>query len=222
MKKLLFVFGIVLLLGSCEKKSYYSVSITNKTDKTVTYIYNGLSESLAPLTSKTYEVEPYSLPPTNYKDHFGIASININTDNLTGNYFFTNADFFYLEVISHLKIDATLKADNFLFNENGYRDEKDEIENYHSVLIKYSDEPDVEPEEEEEIKKADKSLRIYSKNPNFTVSSSLPVISKWTPFLRLIEKEPGEEEEIEEEIEDEGGIKAIYDIWIRVDLYPGW
>jgi hypothetical protein len=156
MKKLILVFSIVCLFISCETR-YYSVLVTNKSEKgkTVSYTYNGSSDTLTPGESKTYEVEAYTQRPADIKDEYGIASIKIERD---GDIFtFKDAELIVLNVANSLPFDITIKADNYIW---------DEKNNSSELLIPAKDERTDE-------------LFIYTVNPEFTTESNYSVVFDW-------------------------------------------
>jgi hypothetical protein len=129
------------------------------TVKTVSYTYNGISDTLAPSESKTYEVEAYTLPPANIADQNGIASIIMKR----------NGDLFTfidaknndpslelnLKVVNTLPISITIKANNYIDDNN-------------SMEMSIS-------------ANSEKSSLIYTRNPNFsTINTNYPVIFEWS------------------------------------------
>jgi hypothetical protein len=156
MKKLILVFSIVCLFISCETR-YYSVLVTNNSEKgrTVSYTYNGSSDTLAPSESKTYEVEAYTLPPANIKDEYGIASIKVERDEDI--FTFVDAEPIIFNVINSLPISITIKADNYIWDGN---------DNSFELSI---------PAQEERTE----GLFIYTANPKFTTESDYSVIFDW-------------------------------------------
>jgi hypothetical protein len=115
MKKLAIIaviFACGLVFGCGNEK--YTVTITNATDeKTVSYSYNGSSDTLAPQKSKTYEVRAYTKPPENYVDQNDIASIDMEQkgDSFT----FVPATSLEMEIMNTLPVDVKrIKADNFI------------------------------------------------------------------------------------------------------------
>jgi len=156
MKKSLLAFGIVCLFISCEAKNY-SVLVTNnsKKEKTVSYTYNGSSDTLAPGESKIYEVEAYTRPPENIKDENGIASIEIERD---GDIFkFVDAEPIIFNVANTLPFDITIKADNYIL---------DGRDNSFELSLSANDERTEE-------------LFIYTVKPKFTTTSDYPVKYEW-------------------------------------------
>ena len=119
MKKVIFfvIIAVFLVLG-CGETELYSVSITNNSTKTVSYDYNGGTGTLAVSQTNVYKVKAYTQPPKNILDQNGIASIKMNTDGMTGNYAFTDAAVFALNVVNNLPVEITIKADNFI-DDNG-------------------------------------------------------------------------------------------------------
>jgi hypothetical protein len=152
-KKLLFV-GIVFLLLACGETTLYNVSITNNSDKSVSYTYNGVSDTLPATETKTYEVKAYTQPPKNYVDQNGIASISIKYDNMTGGYSFMNADRYNLTIKNEFPFDVAITAGNFIDN---------------GGLMSLTVNTDT----------INTSAKIYTKTPKFTSSLSYPVVFEW-------------------------------------------
>jgi len=155
MKKLVFVLGVIfLLLAGCETK-LYSVLIKNESSKTVKYTYNGLSRELAPTGSEAYEVKAYTLPPTDIKDEYGIASIEMVR---SGDIFtFEPAPELHLYVKNTLSIPIEIKADNYI-DEGG------------SVKFEIG------------VNEEKTTAKIYTNKPNFSLIAddpSYPIIIDW-------------------------------------------
>jgi len=159
MKKLLVVFGVVFLfLAGCEAEKY-TVLIENKSTKVaVSFTYNGTQESLAPSTSKTYEVSAYTPPPTNIGVSSGALSVKMNTKGDT--FTFVDVTPLTLNVTNNLSVDVDLKADNY-------------IDNSGKLIITIPKNSDI------------KNAKIYTSHPNFTSDpyykpfSNVPVTIDW-------------------------------------------
>jgi hypothetical protein len=113
-KKRLFLACLVLVFGSCEQ-SYYSVSITNASQKTVRFSYNGSADNLAPSESKTYSVAAYTQPPV----FLGVIpkgprSVRMERDG--EGYKFVTSHPIPLHVLNTLGVDITITADYFIEN----------------------------------------------------------------------------------------------------------
>jgi len=156
MRRLFLIIIIALLFSSCntENTKHYSVSLTNNSSKIITYFYNGSIDTLAISEIKKYEVEAHTPSPKNIVDQNGIASIKMNTNGMTGNYDFSDAVPFNLNVVNQLLIEVKFKADNFI-NDNG------------------SFEFSIGANEEKN------TAIIYTLNPNFTSLIEYPVIIDW-------------------------------------------
>lgn len=162
MKKLLFAAGIVCLLSACGTE-YYSVSVINYSEKTVSYVYNGSSDTLAARTpetpdspeiydSKTYEVKAYTQPPQNINVPDGVLSVTMNQK---GNTFtFVDAEPFTLNVVNRLPFEVKFKADNYI-DDNG--------------SVEFTIDADTE-----------KTAKIYTSKPGFTsLTEDHTVIIDW-------------------------------------------
>ena len=150
--KLLFA-TVVIFLISCGKE-FYSVSITNNSTKTVSYTYNDISDTLATSSSKTYEVKAYTQPPKNITDEHGIASLKM--EHRDDHFIFTAATPLDLHVINKLPTAITIKANNFIDNNN----------NSTELTIEANGEST--------------GAKIYTKSPKFTSTSLYPIIVKFT------------------------------------------
>ena len=151
MKKLFFVVLTFGLFLGCEA-TIYSVSITNNSSRTVSFIYDGHPDTLAPSEYRIHHVLAHTQPPKDVVDQNGIASIRMT--NSQGEIFkFWDAEYLNLNVINTLPIDITIKAGNFIDN-NGSME----------LFIERNEEA---------------TARIYSRRPVFTTTSNYPVIFYW-------------------------------------------
>jgi hypothetical protein len=99
-------------MGCGEK--YYDVLIKNESNKTVSYNYNGSSDSLDPLGSKHYTVGAYTQAPNNISVQTGALSIKLTQNYDT--YFFKNIPAIDMYVLNTLSVDVTIKADEYIEN----------------------------------------------------------------------------------------------------------
>jgi hypothetical protein len=151
MKKLFLVIGIVLTLIACEAK-YYSVLITNESNKEVSYTYNDSSDTLVPSASKTYEVMAYTQPPKNINVVAGALSVKMTQKGDT--FTFEKTEPFKLSVVNRLPKEVKIKADNY-------------IDDAGSTELTIG-------------KNAEKTTAsIYTANPNFTSLIEDTVIIDW-------------------------------------------
>jgi len=146
------VFTVILttcLLG-CDVASY-SIVLTNATEtKTVSYTYNGTSDTLGPLETRRYEVGAWTQPPVNVVDQNGIASVHVRTSGTTGNHTFVYIRPIILEVKNTLPVNATIRAGNFIDN-GGLKE-----------LTVISGET------------TESTIFIYTENPSFTMTGNFP------------------------------------------------
>jgi len=160
MKKLILVFSIACLFISCETK-YYSVSITNDSKKrTVSYTYNGSSDTLDPGDSKTYEVKAYTQTPTNIKVLNYALSVTMNQKGDT--FTFVDVEPIIFNVVNSLPVEVTIKADNYIWDS---KDGKIELS--------------VPPQTEIPNEKRPEKLFIYTEKPKFTITSDYSVKYEW-------------------------------------------
>lgn len=161
MKKLLFASIIVfcLIILGCETR-YYAVSITNNTSKTVSYTYNDITDSLSASETKVYEVKAYTQPPKDIVDQNGIASLILNQN--SDSFAFIDATPCQLNVLNNLPVNITIKADNYIDNNN---------------LM----------ELEINANTTNTDAVIYTKNPNFTSVSNYPIIINWNITGNIME-----------------------------------
>jgi hypothetical protein len=154
-KKILFAAVLtVLLVAGCDTTELYTVSITNESSKTVSYVYNDSSDILAEQETKIYEVKAHTQPPKNYVDQNGIASVSIKYDNMTGDYTFIEADYYNLIIKNEFPFDVTITAGNFIDN-GGSK----------SLTVNTGT--------------TNTSAKIYTKHPTFMSTLSYPVIFEW-------------------------------------------
>ena len=151
MRKLFFSVIIVFLLLACET-SYYSVLIINNSSKTVSFTYNGSSDTIDRNTSKTYEVKAYTEPPQNINVLDGALSVKMNRkgDSFT----FVDVEPFDLNVVNNLLIEVKIKADNYI-DDNG--------------STEFTIGANVEKT----------TAKIYTSTPEFTSLIDYPVIIDW-------------------------------------------
>jgi len=79
---LLFAIFICVLIAGCDTAKY-TVVISNKSTKTVSYVYNGSADTLAANAAKTYAVKAYTQPP-----QISTEDIEIKYNSTTGDYTF--------------------------------------------------------------------------------------------------------------------------------------
>ncbi len=151
MKKLtLFIVVVGLIVVSCETR-YYSVVVKNNSSKNVSYSYDGLHTTLAPLDFKTYEVAAHTQMPSNIVDQNDIASLKM--ERVDDQYIFTDATPLTLNVINSLPSGIPIMADNY-------------IDNGGSKTLSLN-------------ANSEGSAIIYTKNPNFSTTSNYDVIFDW-------------------------------------------
>ncbi|MCL2763289.1 MAG: hypothetical protein FWD36_08825 [Treponema sp.] len=175
---ILVVFG--LLLPGCDDRKNYTVSVINKTDKTVWYDYNGASRSVAPDRTRTHTVKAYTPAPENVRDDRDKGIANITMENWQGEkYTFKPAKAINLHVINSLPITVTIVAGNYI--DNGASVPADRT----ALTLGPSNSADAADAEKEAI--------IYTKKPKFGAITELhyPVVIDW----RLIEADEDEDED---------------------------
>ena len=158
MKKMAVVAAILvwgLFFSGCGEKEFYPVSITNNTDKTVFYSYNGIPDNkLEPEKTNYYEVKAYTQPPANIRDQYGIASITM-INRQGDKIIFEEAESFKLHVENRLPVGITIKADNYI--DNGESD----------------------PELTISAEGENTGGKIYTSKPNFTEKNDRTVTFEW-------------------------------------------
>jgi len=114
--KYLLTLIIAFTMVSCGIREFYSVTVINESSKTVSYVYNGQSDTIGLSDSKSYSVKAYTQPPKNVVDQNDVASLNINQkDNV---FTFIDATPFKLNVVNKLPITVIIKADKYI-DDNG-------------------------------------------------------------------------------------------------------
>jgi hypothetical protein len=111
-KKCCFLFGLILVLGSCETQRY-SVSITNESSKTVRFSYDGSTDNLAPSGSKVYSVAAYTQPPV-FLETIPKGPRSIGMKNSGDVYEFIDLDEIALNVFNKLPFDIEISAGDFI------------------------------------------------------------------------------------------------------------
>ena len=158
MRKIAVFIIIAAVFWGCEKNGLYPVLIINDSERNVSYVYNGIFDTLNALETKQYEVEAYTQPPRDIVDQYGIASIKMT--NRQGELFrFVPAEEFVLTVMNTLPVDITVSAGKYIENND----------------------PTALPRYELSIEKGQKAeAKIYTNKPAFTTMSNFPVIIEWS------------------------------------------
>jgi len=161
------VFGgflvFMLVLAGCGEKSSYSVLITNTSeDKDALFIYDDFPYKLDAKTYKAFEVEAYTQPPQNIIDQRGIASLIVKQNGVTGDYIFSDADFFELNVKNNSSFDVIIKADNFIDNGD-------------------STELPIDAGKESNI-----GAKIYTRNPHFSSTINYPITIEYYSLKNIV------------------------------------
>jgi hypothetical protein len=111
------VFGF--LFFACDDK-YYPVVVQNNSTKTISYTYNGISDSLGTSGSKMYEVLAGTPGPVDIKiDNDPSKPMSIKLERQMNGYYFKDVTPIKLDVENTLSVEITIKADNFIDGDNG-------------------------------------------------------------------------------------------------------
>jgi hypothetical protein len=141
---------IVLILLSCGAK-HYTVTVENQSaEKTVTYIYGGVTETLPASSSKEYRVEAFTLPPGDISVE-GAASVEMESQGSGERYVFKDRKSLDLEVENRLSVAIELMADKYIEVEEGGKK---------LTILQVS-----------ASSKSDGSAKIYTEIPKFAVLS---------------------------------------------------
>jgi YD repeat-containing protein len=111
MRNLLGLFIVVLLVG-CDA-TYYPITITNNSSKTVAYTYDGSSDTLAPTFSKGYQVKAYTQDP-NIISIVPEGPLSVKLSRGNESYTFENVSPIDLHVANTLPFSVTIKADSYI------------------------------------------------------------------------------------------------------------
>jgi hypothetical protein len=146
---------VFLVLGfiSCETREY-SVTVNNNSSKPVTYTYNDITDTLSISESKEYQVKAYTQPPKNISVP-GALSVQVENLKSGEEYVFTNASPLDLHVLNTLDISVVLVAD------------------------KYIDAGDESTELIIPARMENKTSKIYSRKPKFTILSEYSPTVVW-------------------------------------------
>ena len=108
---LIVLIGIIFLFSSCEE-TLYTVLIKNESSKSVSYVYDGDSNTLSPGDHRFYdEVKAYTQPP---KDISVPGAMSIRMENYQGEVFtFVDTKKITLSVTNELDFRVKLKASNY-------------------------------------------------------------------------------------------------------------
>jgi hypothetical protein len=110
--KHLVILTCVFILFSCDTK-YYTVTVRNKSAKTVTYTYNGVQDTLSPTDAKEYQAEAYTQPPGDISVS-GAMSVKMEKTLHSDEYLFADV------TGAELKIQNTLNIAVRIMAEGGY------------------------------------------------------------------------------------------------------
>ncbi len=115
MKKLGFVKILLIILFlmcflSCTNDVLFDVSIKNDSSKTVTYTYNGSSDTLSPGESKIYKVQAHTPKPQNISVS-GVMSVVMS---YYDGYVFKNVEPISLHISNKLAFPVELSAGKYL------------------------------------------------------------------------------------------------------------
>jgi len=172
MKRILFVFLIVFILGSC-KSDFDNVNyiMTNNSSKEITFdFYNEevviQSVSEEPDNIKIFSInsgegifEPENLKPAEGQGHLKSIKMNsVNKGRAGFEFTFIDVDSFALHVVNTLPVEVTIEAGNYI--ENNIDDE---------ILTNLTVAPYIEI----------KTAKIYTNKPEFTAKTEYPVIIDW-------------------------------------------
>jgi hypothetical protein len=107
-----FFFSLVFMFFSCAAR-YYSVTVRNNSSKAVKYIYDNITDTLDPLSSKGYQVEAYTQQP---KDIFvpGAMSVKMTTIYPGNEYLFEDIPSLDLEIVNRLNVSVRVAAGSYI------------------------------------------------------------------------------------------------------------
>jgi uncharacterized protein YkuJ len=147
---------IVALLGfiGCEI-TYYPITITNNSSKTVSYFYNGSTDTLEPTKSKSYQVKAYTQMPVNFSV-VSSETLTVTMVNEREEYIFKDIDPINLNVVNMMPFPVTIKAGNYIDADGTGSGEI-------GLLI---------PENTE-----NQNAKIYTTRPKFTITADYPINS---------------------------------------------
>jgi len=157
MKKILFVFLVVLILTSCQTDfDDVNYKIFNRSSKTITCDFNNETLTLLPdkesdniiINSGKGSFKPLNLVFSGHKESIKMNTVNKGRAGIE--YSFYDVEPFTLHVLNNLPMEVTITAGNFIDN-NG--------------------------ETEITIAAGEKvTAKIYTKKPSFSIKSDEPVI----------------------------------------------
>jgi hypothetical protein len=103
--------GLILMFGSCE--TYYSVSITNESSKTVHFSYDGPTHELPPAGTNVFSVLPYASTPMSFWELHRVSEALAwnKTETVTGFYLLTPIP---LRMANTLPVNISVTAGDFI------------------------------------------------------------------------------------------------------------
>jgi hypothetical protein len=107
MRRLFLLLSFVILVFvslSCDTK-YYSVTVRNASSKSVTYSYDGFTDTLVAAASKEYQVKAYTQPPGNISVP-GAMSVEMKTMPSGGEYVFEDITAINLNILNTLSTNV--------------------------------------------------------------------------------------------------------------------
>jgi hypothetical protein len=102
-----FIF-FVFMFSSCGTR-YYSVTVRNDSSKDVKYTYNNTTDTLAPSSSKKYQVEAYTQEPKDISVP-GAVSVKMRTVYPGSEYLFEDIPSMDVEAVNSLTIGVRITA----------------------------------------------------------------------------------------------------------------
>jgi hypothetical protein len=144
---------ITLVFMGCGDPVLYNISIVNNSSKTVSYRYDGNSDTLASGDSRDYQVKAYTQEPSDISI-IPAGTLTIKMSRKGEAYIFENIEPINLNVANTMPFPVTIKADYYIDADGAGKTE---------LLI---------PEKSEKTE-----AKIYTSRPRFAISADYPVNS---------------------------------------------
>jgi hypothetical protein len=102
----------VFALGTCETR-YYSITLRNNSSKQVTYTFDDITDTLAPIASKDYQVKAYTQPPKDLSVS-GAMSVKVDKERQTEEYVFKDIPPTTITILNTLPVPVRVKAGKYI------------------------------------------------------------------------------------------------------------
>jgi hypothetical protein len=113
---------LALALSSCDidGAKEYSVDVINSSSRTITYTYDGNTDTLPPSGSRTHHVEANTPPPKDIITENGVISVKLIIHSPGGKYEIVDVPSIPLHVFNSLPVDVRITANGYSEDNAGF------------------------------------------------------------------------------------------------------